>query len=166
MRHLGRLRRSVINEVCAAKISLDEESWFNVWHHHLDWNGLGQQSRRWRTFFCEQHYRLLFRYHSQILTSGYLAQTWVWFDLQFAGHDAVYVHSPNPHSPFPMKMELDEIDPSELPPELVYPDAPSKLLYYASGDNCVMVQPSVKEPDHSIQLESQSTSPAKAPVLS
>jgi len=80
---------------------LDPDDWYHYWHQHLDWDGLGDLSPRLRRVFLEGHARLFLHLASQAPRLGQPYQLWMVLYVDDAGQDAVYLHTANPHSPFP-----------------------------------------------------------------
>ena len=76
--------------------------WWNLWHYHADWPGWG--NLRWR--YRRHHINALAIVFGKIAASaGDLPQPfqlWVSLEGGDSGGDAVYLHSPNPHSEFPV----------------------------------------------------------------
>ena len=81
--------------------ALCPDDWFNFWHQHLDWDGLGDLSPRLRRIFLEG-YACLFRHFAlQAHRLGKPYQLWISLFTDDAGQDAVFLHTSNPHSAFP-----------------------------------------------------------------
>jgi hypothetical protein len=87
------------------QIDLNEGSWYDMWHNHIDWPGhsnIGKSHRR-------KHIELLFKMVTNVLSqvSDYLKPYQTWVVIQKDGsQDAVYFHTPNPNADnFPMKFE-------------------------------------------------------------
>lgn len=83
----------------AGNFELHESPWWNCWHYHADWEGWG--NLRW-TYRREglRALALVFRRIAQTPPAEPF-QLWIYLDQSDAGQDAVYLLSPNPHSPFP-----------------------------------------------------------------
>jgi len=80
---------------------LSPEDWFHGWHQHLDWDGIGDLSPRLRRIFLEGHARLFRHFALQSHRLGKPYQLWIVLFANDAAQDAVYLHTPNPHSVFP-----------------------------------------------------------------
>jgi len=73
-------------------------SWFDMWHTHMDWHGVGNKNWERRKkyildlleFYRELKNRLS-NFHTQY-------QVWVFIHENDSANDAVYVHSPNPNA--------------------------------------------------------------------
>ncbi len=88
----------------AGDFELHESPWWNYWHYHADWEGWG--NLRWA--YRREGLRalaLVFRRIAQRPPAEPF-QLWICLDGADAGQDAVYLHSPNPHSPFPFHPEV------------------------------------------------------------
>lgn len=95
-------------ELDVAHYDLDfgEEGWFNIWHTHLDYYGLGDNSMKLRREHIKAHiilYKSLLE-NLQVFEKPY--QSWIELVDEDAGTDAVYIHTPNPNdNNFPLKLE-------------------------------------------------------------
>jgi hypothetical protein len=71
--------------------------WFDLWHTHVDWKGLGNESSESRREFR----RLLFMVwnHLEQLANRISGpwQSWIVLDQEDSSQDAVYLHTPNPN---------------------------------------------------------------------
>jgi hypothetical protein len=99
-------------------VDISGDGWCNYWHQHFDWDSRGKCSR----FEHRKHIRPLMRAFSRVQCE--LAhqdkphQVYVCIYPTDPGSDALYVHTPNPHSAFPAQFEdLKFI--SALPPLLM-----------------------------------------------
>jgi len=97
-------------------IDLSDDSWYHHWHLHLDWDGFSHM---------EKHRRRHLWYYKQmldkieILTEGSRRafQTYILVDGEDSIYDALFLHTSNPHSAFPLL--LDGVDFSApVPPVL------------------------------------------------
>lgn len=129
LRGLKRLKKKTENEVAVATLCLDDSNWLNYWHHHLDWKGLGEYSRKWLLFFAGQFHVLHYRYYKQLFSAGYDAQIWLQFDLEDFGQSGVFVHSKNPHTKYPHVFETEVISTEQVPPELRSLEFDEQLQY-------------------------------------
>ena len=82
-------------------INLPEKEWCNYWHQHFDWHSRGKQSR----FEYRKHIRpLMFafaRAQHELSNQPKPYQVFVRIYPADPGSDALYIHTPNPHSEFP-----------------------------------------------------------------
>ena len=95
-------------ETAAAHHNLDfsNEGWFNLWHAHLDFEGVGNRSIKVRRQHVKAHLSLYKSLVERLESSELSFQSWVVLNNAEAGHDAVYIHTPNPHEDnFPFKVE-------------------------------------------------------------
>jgi len=103
-RHYRNLERRLRNY----NIVLSDESWYRLWHIHLDWLGI--------TSVSEKHRKNHFMYYLKIfekierLTKGNKRdfQAWIYFDGCNGYDDAFYFHTENPDKDFPYW--LDDIE--------------------------------------------------------
>jgi hypothetical protein len=77
--------------------------WWDYWHYHSDWYGLGNRGLRSRT----SHIRALCTVFEKICAAqdrfATPFQTWIVLDGEDASQDATYLHTPNPNgSAFPL----------------------------------------------------------------
>jgi hypothetical protein len=109
----------------AERFSLDvrEDNWWDFWHRHLDWDGYGNTSPRLRKAYLAALLTMLVRAGQQLADAGRCFQVFVCLDVDDAGQDAIYVHTPNPNGPnFPYMAEATVWGDAMLEAEL------SKLL--------------------------------------
>ena len=108
-RGLRRYYKNLLKQNALDKATLlnldDPDIWFDNWHLHFDWKGLGNNSFKRR----KPHLDKLFR-HFELLVEKTKALTLnfqlyaVVFDND-SSNDAVFMHTPNPNgSAFPIKM--------------------------------------------------------------
>lgn len=99
-------------------VDLPDRQWCNYWHKHFDWHSRGSRSR----FEHRKHIRPLMRAFAraqQELSQEALAsQVFVQIHPQDPGSDALYIHTPNPHSEFPEPFDRCRFA-SVLPPLLM-----------------------------------------------
>ena len=84
----------------SADIKVGPESWFDFWHTHVDWNGIGNESAEMRQVAL----KALFQKQKAILKAMELFpkefQCWVMVHPDSAD-DSVCLHSENPQNSFP-----------------------------------------------------------------
>ena len=92
------------------------DDWFDYWHQHLDWRGLGDFSPRLRQIFLEGYARIFRHYALQAHLLAKPYQIWITLQMDDAGQDAVYLHTPNPNpnSVFPIEFSNVKWGESEL----------------------------------------------------
>lgn len=94
-------------EAAAEPLQLDfgKDSWFNLWHTHLDFYGYGNRSIKIRRAHIKAHIALYESLQERLETFEKPFQSWVEIDDRDAGSDAVYIHTPNPNEDnFPLKI--------------------------------------------------------------
>lgn len=97
----GALQRALRAVAKPTDRNLCSDDWFNFWHQHLDWDGLGDLSPRLRRIFLEGYARLFRHFALQAHCLGKPYQLWISLNFDDAEQDAVFLHTPNPHTPFP-----------------------------------------------------------------
>lgn len=88
----------------AAAFSLDTnpDSWWSYWHQHVDWAGRGNLRARHRHHYLLALALIFKRIASASHRIATPFQLFILLDGDDAGQDAVYLHSPNPQSDFPL----------------------------------------------------------------
>jgi hypothetical protein len=82
-------------------LPLSPDLWCHFWHYHADWPGWGNLGWRHRKEHLRAHGVVFRRIVSRASAFALPFQTWILLSLEDAGQDAVYLHTPNPHSSFP-----------------------------------------------------------------
>jgi hypothetical protein len=80
---------------------LDEDDWFYYCHWHRDWCGVGNVSQEARLITLRAHLHIFACLARTALHLQKPFQLFLSLPHEDAGQDAVYMHTPNPHSPFP-----------------------------------------------------------------
>ncbi|MFD1030788.1 hypothetical protein [Metaplanococcus flavidus] len=99
--------RNLWRETALDQHNLDfgKEGWFDLWHTHLDFCGLGNNSLKMRREHIKAHISLYTNLLEKLQSFGKPYQLWIELNVD-AGSDAVYIHSPNPNEDnFPVKIE-------------------------------------------------------------
>jgi hypothetical protein len=100
LRGKKRYFRKLWEEVNTCDLKLDNESWFDFWHVHLDFFGVGENSLKIRREHIKAHVALYNRLLKQLEGFGKPCQTWICIHEQDPISDAVYVHTPNPNDDY------------------------------------------------------------------
>jgi len=113
-RDLKKHYRGIERDIRNFNIDLSSENWYNGWHHHLDFNGFSDISYKHRKIHMSYYLKLLNKI--EILTKDCTKefQTWIFIDGEWGGYDAIFIHTQNPHSDFPMIINDIEFS-GELP---------------------------------------------------
>ena len=128
--------RRVAREAVFGPVLPGADSWWNLWHHHADWKGWGNIRWRYRT----EHIRALCTVYRSILDLSESFHTpfqaWIALDEADAGQDATFLHTPNPHTPFPIMFDV-KWGPSRLEPlfRSLLPGLDLQLGTIGSGPN-------------------------------
>lgn len=84
-------------------------SWFDMWHRHVDWNGDGKLSRLHRRFQLWALFRTLHAFERLAQPMRNRCQVFAYVHEHDPGNDAVYVHTENPNgSAFPYEPDVQE----------------------------------------------------------
>lgn len=82
-----------------------KDSWFDIWHSHLDFQGHGNSGIIIRREHIKAHIALYESLLKRLETFEKPFQSWVGIDDQDAGSDVVYIHIPNPNEDnFPLRI--------------------------------------------------------------
>jgi len=106
LRGKKRYYRNLLARATDYNLRLTEESWFDMWHTHLDWSGIGNQGIRPR----RQHISALVQLHNNLLKQlesfSKPYQIWMTIYENDSGQDAVFIHTPNENRDnFPFKFD-------------------------------------------------------------
>lgn len=106
LRGKKRYYRKLLARATDYNLRLTEDSWFDMWHTHLDWSGIGNRGMRPR----RQHISALIQLHSNLLTKlesfSRPYQIWMTIHENDSGQDAVFIHTPNENRDnFPFKFD-------------------------------------------------------------
>jgi hypothetical protein len=89
--------RRVLSHAREFRLEVDGDAWWDYWHYHADWPGWGNRCWKYRKFHLEalsvvfQHCAQAFRQYPNPF------QLWIFICGGDAGHDGVFVHTPNPN---------------------------------------------------------------------
>lgn len=98
--------RNLWNEVHTCDLKLDKQSWFDFWHTHLDFFGVGENSLKIRREHIKDHLVLYNNLLKQFEGFEKPYQSWISIHKNDTISDAVYFHTPNPNDDyFPHKIE-------------------------------------------------------------
>ena len=98
--------RNIWRRVNSFRLELDSDSWFDFYHIHLDWEGVGNESVKIRREHIKAYFALYKKVLDELKMFDKPYQCWLFLDDDDAGQDAVFVHSPNPNKDnFPLKIE-------------------------------------------------------------
>lgn len=103
LQHPKRHFRKVMREAREFTPDTSPDDWYHHWHYHADWDGNG--NRGWERYRSKYFAALCIVYTklaANINRIGCPCQLFIFLDGSDAEQDAVYFHTPNPHSEFPM----------------------------------------------------------------
>lgn len=86
----------------------DSESWFDLWHRHVDLDGDGNLSRLHRQVQLWALFRMMRKFEHLTQYDRYRYQIFACVYEKDSGGDAVYIHTQNPNkTPFPCELKVD-----------------------------------------------------------
>ncbi|MGG4141490.1 hypothetical protein ABEW34_00015 [Paenibacillus algorifonticola] len=120
-RGIRRHYRKIEKLIFSHQFHFEDESWYNHWHMHLDWKGLTDESIGHRKSHFKYYLNILDRIEEQSSGSRIDFQTWISINPEFGSDDAIYIHTKNPYSEFPVQLlEIEwDIEVPELLKELI-----------------------------------------------
>ncbi|GJM70087.1 hypothetical protein HMSSN036_23030 [Paenibacillus macerans] len=92
---------------------LEDDSWYNFYHIHLDWKGITDYSAKNRRSHIKWYLHFLDKIEILTKDKNKPFQTWIILDSGFGSADAIYFHTENPHGEFPIKFNDFEWDTQE-----------------------------------------------------
>ncbi|MGE7988519.1 hypothetical protein [Lysinibacillus fusiformis] len=99
---------NLARELDVAYYDLDfgKDGWFDIWHTHLDFYGLGDNSLKLRREHIKAHIILYNNLLEKLKLIKKPYQSWIELVDEDTGLDGVYIHTPNPNdNNFPLKLE-------------------------------------------------------------
>lgn len=117
-RDLKKHYRSVERNLRDFNVDLSEESWYGMWHIHLDWDGITSVSDKHRKIHILYYLKIFEKIDKQTRENKRNFQTWIYLDGYEGGDDALYFHTENPESEFPYWLDNIEWN-IEIPPILI-----------------------------------------------
>jgi hypothetical protein len=86
-------------------LDFGEESWFDMWHTHVDWDGEGNKNWEKRKEYIDRLVNLYNDLKERLTNYPKQFQIWIWILESDSSQDAVYVHTPNPNDNFPLTLK-------------------------------------------------------------
>jgi hypothetical protein len=95
--------------VASMDFAAHQGSWYDMWNMHPDWDGKGTDDADVRRKHLLEAINIYDTFWTKMDARGKPYQAWILVDIADASEDAVYVHSPDPHSdsPFPIRIKLE-----------------------------------------------------------
>ena len=146
-----RYYKQLESRVESFELDLNKDSWYNMWHTHFDWPGYSNLSWKHR----HSHLIALKKVFDKSLQQleGYQEpyQIFLFIDYYDGSADAIYFHTPNPYSNFPIKLE--GIEWNVKPPQILKDLMDSKDLKIGFNLNESQKYYYVCSTKHGIDLE-------------
>lgn len=117
-RDLKKHYREVERELRYFNIDLSKESWYRMWHTHLDWYGITSVSVKHRRIHILYYLKIMEKIETQTRHNKRLFQTWIYLDGYGGYCDAIYFHTENPEGDFPYWLDNIEWN-KKIPPILI-----------------------------------------------
>lgn len=103
-RDLKKHYRNVKYRIRSFQLDLSKDSWYSLWHTHLDWHGITNNSEKHRKKHIIYYLDLLEKTEMITKHNDKKFQTWIFFDSKEGMYDAIYFHTENPNNEFPYKI--------------------------------------------------------------
>lgn len=103
-RELKKHYRNVERAVRIFDLDLSDESWYSLWHTHLDRDGLTSISLKHRKIHIQYYLEILEKIERLTIGSKKKFQTWIMLGNE-GFYDAIYFHTQNPQTDFPYKLD-------------------------------------------------------------
>jgi len=100
-RDLKKHYRSVERDLRNFDFDLSEESWYRMYHIHLDWDGVTSKSDKHRKVHILYYLKIFDKIKKQVNGYERKFQTWIYLDGIDGVDDAIYFHTENPECDFP-----------------------------------------------------------------
>ncbi|MEQ8154379.1 MAG: hypothetical protein ABRQ25_05785 [Clostridiaceae bacterium] len=117
-RDLKKHYRNIEKELRDFDIDLSEDSWYRMWHIHLDWDGVTSISNKHRKIHIAYYLKIFEKIDLQTKGNIRNFQTWIYIDGDDGTCDAIYFHTENPEGDFPFWLDNIEWN-IEIPPMLL-----------------------------------------------
>ncbi|MFD2601914.1 hypothetical protein [Flavobacterium suzhouense] len=83
-------------------------SWFDLWHTHIDFDGEGNKSPELRKIYLNKLLTTFIELKSELRDYPYKFQIWILLNENDSSEDGVYIHTKNPNEDnFPLKITSD-----------------------------------------------------------
>jgi len=132
------------------KINIERKLWCNMWHTHFDWKGFGNISRFHRNRYLQVLFRCFCSVRAELKGLSRPYQVFITIHERDSGQDALFVHTPNPHTTFPVVFSEHEF--VDFVPPLLSPHVnlgQCRIGRFVGGDGMsyvVMPHPSPPSP--------------------
>jgi hypothetical protein len=104
-RDLKKHYRRVERDFRDFNINLSEESWYRMWHIHLDWDGVTSVSNKHRKIHIQYYLNIFEKIENQTNNIDRMFQTWIYLNGSDGYYDALYFHTENPECDFPFWLD-------------------------------------------------------------
>lgn len=90
-------------------LDFSENSWFDLWHTHVDWDGAGNENWEVRLSFLNKLVATYEAVKEKLQKYPNNFQIWIMISEFESTEDTIYIHTPNPNSKnYPFKIEEGE----------------------------------------------------------
>jgi hypothetical protein len=94
--------RKIWRNARTVRVELEKTGWCDQWHMHLDLNGRGNINRTEHRRHLKPLFTAFYRVQHELRGASVPCQVFLSIHPKDAGSDALYVHTPNPQSEFPL----------------------------------------------------------------
>jgi len=85
-----------------------ENSWFDLWHTHVDRDGKGNESPEARKAYLNKLLTSFIELKSELRDYPHKFQIWILLNEEDSSEDGIYIHTKNPNGDnFPLKITSD-----------------------------------------------------------
>jgi hypothetical protein len=98
MSQLNEYYRKLQSDAESFVLDVGEDEWYDLWHTHVDWDGIGNESLEARRLHLKALFTVFERIQTQVRNYPHPYQTWVVVDEADSSQDAVYFHTKNPNT--------------------------------------------------------------------
>jgi hypothetical protein len=138
VRGLKNKAKRILKEAECYEVDIQPDSSFDYDHIHLDWDGIGDLGAQIRLQTIKAHLRVFKKYVDALSVIDKPYQLFMTCFIDDSGQDAVYIHSENPDSSFPIVFDDAEWN---IPVFESFLNSICPELNFISGrnDDCIIV---------------------------
>ncbi len=109
----------ILKKAKAFEIDTSEDSWYDLWHTHLDHDGIGNESPATREQYLSALFIMFEKINSQAKTWSLEHNIWVLIDPNNSCDDSLYIHTPNPNKNVEFPYSFEGVSWGQKPPDLI-----------------------------------------------